>query len=209
MRYERKFYTQHLDLTTLENLILRHPLSFRAIFPKRQVNNIYFDTHSWITYFENLAGISDRTKYRLRWYGSDISTIKNAQFELKNKQNLLGSKTIYPLKDPVQWTSVAQVLLGIPQIEHLDLFPVLVNSYERYYYQSADQHFRLTVDCNLRCAPYQTQMVKQSNFSQAIYVIELKYEQGDDDRLDEFTQYWPLRNARFSKYVNGMQLIFQ
>ena len=208
MRYERKYYSHNLAFSAIEKLILNHPLAFRTVFAKRQVNNVYFDTRSWRTYYENLAGISHRVKYRLRWYGLNHQIIKKAQFELKKKENLLGSKVIYPTNKPLKWENISQVINEIPTIQQLALFPVLVNSYERYYYQSADQHFRLTVDYNLRCASYDIHRIEPQPFPQVTYVIELKYNQEFDGQLDEFSQFWPLRNSRFSKYVNGMQLVY-
>jgi len=71
LRYERKY---KLDLATpafVKQVIKMHPASFRKIHPDRQVNNIYFDTIDLTTYKDNVIGIADRKKFRVRWYGED------------------------------------------------------------------------------------------------------------------------------------------
>lgn len=208
MRYERKFPSQYLSQSTLEQLILGHPAGFRKVYPDRQVNNVYFDTPDWRTFYENLAGISERTKYRLRWYGVPADGIEDAQFELKKKENLLGTKIIHPITGTVRWENIPSLPGSIPLLRANALFPTLVNTYERSYYQSADGCFRLTIDQKIQCDNYDTgQRIKRS-FSEKLQVVELKYARNDDNRLDEFTQYWPLRLLRFSKYVSGMQLVY-
>ncbi|MCB0634263.1 MAG: polyphosphate polymerase domain-containing protein [Saprospiraceae bacterium] len=209
MRYERKFPSRHLSMSSMEQLILRHPLGFRKAFPDRQINNVYFDTPDWATLRENLSGISDRTKYRLRWYGSgQTQLIGPARFELKKKENLLGTKIIYSLDEQIAWPDISSLTANLPSLRHNMLQPSLVNSYRRAYFQSADLHFRLTLDWDLRFAPYHIQPFPLCPFPEPVLVIELKYEQAVDDRLDDFTQFWPLRLDRFSKYVNGMQMVY-
>ena len=208
MRYERKFPSNHMSAETLERLIRGHPLGFRKVFPDRQINNIYFDTPSWTTFYENLAGISDRTKYRLRWYGLSAKGIGGAQFELKKKENLLGSKIIYPVKREILWEQMPILPREIPEIQQNSLDPILVNSYKRAYYESDDGIFRLTLDQELSFAPYLKEAPKLQNLPKQLSIVELKYDQNKDVHLDDFTQYWPLRLDRCSKYVLGMQLVY-
>lgn len=208
MRYERKFPSATLSNRTLEYLVRQHPAGFRRAYPDRQINNVYFDSPGWRTFYDNLAGISDRTKYRLRWYGRRHDLIEAGQFELKRKENLLGTKTIYRLEEHFLPDQIAQIPARIASIAANALFPVLLNTYERSYYESVDGCFRLTIDRNLRCSAFQDRGLITQRFPEHLKVVELKYDQEDDDRLDEFTQYWPLRLHRFSKYVLGMQLVY-
>jgi hypothetical protein len=209
MRYERKFPSRHLSVSALEQLIQAHPLGFRKVFPDRRINNIYFDTPDWATLRENLAGISNRTKYRLRWYESrGAHPIGPAAFELKKKENLLGTKIIYPVDEQIEWQKIPLLIASFPQLRHNVLMPSLINSYRRAYYQSADRKFRLTLDWDLHFAPFHTEPFALLPFPEPVVVVELKYEQEDDVLLDLFTQYWPLRLDRFSKYVNGMQMVY-
>ena len=63
----------------------------------RLINTIYFDDEDFITAQDNLAGISNRKKYRVRWYNDDD---KNINYEIKQKKDNLGRK--YLLKSNVK-----------------------------------------------------------------------------------------------------------
>ena len=69
-RYERKFLITDSTYSEVIVLIKNHPKIFREIFSKRLVNNIYLDTWDRKSYHENDSGISERIKYRIRWYGN-------------------------------------------------------------------------------------------------------------------------------------------
>ncbi|PHN04947.1 polyphosphate polymerase domain-containing protein [Flavilitoribacter nigricans] len=208
MRYERKFPSTVLTANALEQLVLGHPLGFRKVYPDRRINNVYFDTPGWRTFHENLAGVSHRTKYRLRWYGPASGLIEHARFELKKKENLLGTKIIHTIAGKITLADAAAIPGSLPTLLQNALFPTLVNSYQRAYYESTDGAFRLTVDEDLSCNAFDPKIWAGRSFPPELRVVELKYGREDDQRLDEFTQYWPLRLHRFSKYVMGMQLAF-
>jgi len=53
-------------------------------FNDRTINTIYYDTDNYITAQDNLAGISKRSKYRVRWYDNEN---KNFNYEIKIKKN--------------------------------------------------------------------------------------------------------------------------
>jgi len=183
-------------------------MGFRQAYPDRKVNNVYFDTPGWRTFNDNLAGISERTKYRLRWYGCRSGPIRESAFELKRKENLLGTKIIFSIDKKIDWEMVPGLPRSLPQVQVNGLFPSLVNEYWRSYYHSADGRFRLTIDREMQCAPYRSRPERLRSFEDNLLVVELKYGRDQDHLLDEFTQYWPLRMDRFSKYVNGMQLVY-
>ena len=83
-RYELKYALQESDLVNLYAIISQHPSSFKTAFPDRTVNNIYFDNVNFQCCFENLDGISERTKIRYRWYGEE-EQFSNGKLELKIK----------------------------------------------------------------------------------------------------------------------------
>ncbi|MEM7036683.1 MAG: VTC domain-containing protein [Bacteroidota bacterium] len=99
MRYERKYRIEALDLESVFGAIRDHALSFRTLYPDRQVNNIYLDTQDLSFFRENLAGIAQRRKYRIRWYGEDIENLTNPILEMKLKDTELGTKIMAKLED--------------------------------------------------------------------------------------------------------------
>lgn len=69
-RYELKY--------VLDNLRLSHAMQWmrtcthaREKYKKRTVNSLYFDDVDFSSVRDNLAGVSNRKKLRLRWYGHD------------------------------------------------------------------------------------------------------------------------------------------
>ena len=92
MRYERKYKIESITAEVVRQVVINHPASFRKIFPDRKVNNIYFDNIELSAYFDNVNGIADRQKIRVRWYGDDIFKIEQPKLEIKIKSNQLGFK---------------------------------------------------------------------------------------------------------------------
>ena len=219
MRYERKYKAEHLDFALVQQMIRLHPVGFRKIFPDRQVNNIYLDTEDLTTYKENVMGIAERKKFRIRWYGDVNQNIQNPIFEIKIKNNLLGSKISKPfpifdlselcfnslgdLKSPSELKLKVQQLAKAEQ----DLRPVLLNSYLRSYYGSPDGKFRITIDRHLRYfSILHSFSFKKYLLQDPGLVIELKYDEQLDNQTDRITQHLPFRLTKSSKYVTGVDL---
>jgi hypothetical protein len=83
----------------------------------------------------------------------------------------------------------------------------LVNCYQRHYFVSADGNYRLTVDWNLRFAGF-AHLAAAGTLSAAgpSVIIELKYAPCHADQAaDAVSNALPLRLARCSKYVLGIQ----
>ena len=97
-RFERKwvFNTNYLDLLSKS---YKSNFNFKIQHPKRTVNSLYFDDHNNTSVKQNLDGLTDKSKIRLRWYGKNNFLISNAFLELKIKKNFLNYKIIYPMKD--------------------------------------------------------------------------------------------------------------
>ena len=91
-RYERKFLIRGLEKNQVESIIKSHPGHFSEIFESRIINNIYFDTVNMSNFSENIIGISNRSKIRIRWYGSTFGNVENPLLEIKFKKGLLGRK---------------------------------------------------------------------------------------------------------------------
>ena len=64
----------------------------KKIYKDRVVNSIYYDEKNLTFANDNLIGISERLKTRLRWYNTD----KNFFYEFKSKKNKIGKKIIIP-----------------------------------------------------------------------------------------------------------------
>ncbi|MGB1242472.1 MAG: polyphosphate polymerase domain-containing protein [Chitinophagales bacterium] len=206
LRYEKKYKIEHLSKAYVLQALRMHPAAFRKLYPDRTINNIYFDTPNLTTYHQNVAGIADRKKFRVRWYGEEITQIEAPQFEIKFKQAELGGKHIQKV-DSFQLDDLEKLTKEINKNSQTDalLQPVLINSYRRAYYATSNQKFRITIDTDLRYCP----LLKSKNFNQTYYsesgvVLELKYALEDDQLVDFINQFLPFRQTKKSKYVTGM-----
>lgn len=209
MRYERKYKIQHLSLSALRQLIELHPASFRTLYPDRQVNSLYLDTSEYQTWNQNVMGQNERKKYRIRWYGALKAGKGPARFEIKQKHNELGWKEIMPLENfdlHKREPAFTEIFKKYPELSHLQ--PRLINSYTRSYFGSFDGKFRLTLDRDMRFfRPDAEKLTDVYARNDPGFILEIKYDQGDDHRISEITQHLPFRQTKHSKYVQGVQLV--
>jgi SPX domain protein involved in polyphosphate accumulation len=212
MRFERKYRVEGRSLTSVEQLLRFHPASFRELHAPRQINNIYFDTRDLATFHQNIAGQNERKKFRVRWYGETSGPIRKPSFEIKIKHNELGRKETTKLKkfalnDLSGLTRKVNELLPHPQAV---VEPTLLNAYQRSYWQSMDGKFRVTIDHAMR---YHSLLMGQG-FQRFLHqdpaiIIEVKYQQAADDWVNFVTQHMPFRQAKHSKYVQGVIMTSQ
>lgn len=204
MRYERKYVLENVPLIDIIQMVRLHPVGFRETYPTRRVNNIYFDTVNFAAYRDNIMGIAHRTKFRIRWYGQDMETIQKPVLEEKIKHGELGYKNAYKLSD-TQWENITKEASGLPQIEHRNLTPVLLNAYQRYYFASPDGKFRLTVDEDMIFGSYDESRASMPYELLEKRIIEIKYDQEYSKEADRVSQFLRLRPTKHSKYVFGIQ----
>jgi len=208
MRYERKYRIENQSLAFVEQMVRHHPRGFRTLFPDRQINNIYFDTPGMTCYKENVAGIAERKKYRVRWYGNLMETEgTDNQLEIKIKNNALGDKKRYSFPSFLMrdWRQLGSVVAG--ELSHqVSLIPTLLNSYQRSYYGLPTKKFRITIDRKLGYCPLiqENQQPEIRHLDEAI-IVEIKYDESLEMEADQVLQYIPFRATKNSKYVTGIE----
>ena len=69
LRYERKFVYQNTNVDAVIRQVYQNSFGFKEVFHKRKINNIYFDDANYRFYKQNVEGVANRKKLRLRWYG--------------------------------------------------------------------------------------------------------------------------------------------
>ncbi len=216
-RFERKFTVpDYFSFKEIEHQIKQNSALFRGVFHKRQVNNIYFDTEGYNDYFDNVLGVSDRKKIRIRWYGDTFGEISKPVLEIKIKKGLVGDKWSYKLNpftlDKNFTNAYIQSIfkesgIPLPILESVKMVvPTLLNSYSRTYYLSADNRFRITLDFDLlyhkidkRFNNFDKKPVKDKN-----KIVELKYGLAEDNDAKKISTQFSFRLNKNSKYVNGV-----
>ncbi len=202
-RYEIKYSILKSAANTVPVAIDLHPEGFVRAFPDRTVNNLYLDTLSATACRENLDGVSDRVKYRIRWYG-DPYRITNPVLELKIKSNALGRKEYHMLDDSKGLSGILEQVKDINS-NTFKLVPTLHNSYLRSYFLTADKKFRLTVDRNIQ---YQSGvefvMGNVLSIPDDRLVLEIKFSSQDILHSKRVTRFIPYRVTKHSKYASGL-----
>jgi hypothetical protein len=148
-RYERKFVFDADQSNEIDSILTSHPYLFSECFPTRDINNIYFDTESMHSYFDNIEGNSYRVKYRIRWYGNLFGEVREPKLEIKVKDGVDGTKVTHRVvpfhfDDNTQSLNLKRLTTesALPRYysdKLRTLRPVLINRYTRKYYLSKDK----------------------------------------------------------------------
>ena len=207
-RLEKKWIFKNITKETLIQNLISYNLFFRDHYEDRFVNSIYFDSPSLKYAEDNLAGISNREKIRLRWYGSNTEILTNPILEIKVKKNFQGFKEFHTIKDLENMKiNEVNMLLVTKKLNKIlskkNLLPMTQVCYKRSYYISFDKKVRATLDENLKYR-------KLKNFVQNFFVrsndiiLEFKYSSNQDSYLRNITE-GITRVSRNSKYINSLE----
>lgn len=209
-RYERKYvFNNNLTSTEFINILGGN---FREIHYPRIVNSLYYDNPEYRNFFENIEGLQDRYKVRIRWYADEI---KKSKLEIKVKEGIFGKKIICDINN-VDITSDFLDIISNPEnypsldIQYLpyviNLIPTSYNNYLRRYFESFDGKIRVTMDTDLKfkklynfSLPGGTELVPL-DFS----VFEVKYKSVDEELVSNIMRNSPLILRKFSKYTAGI-----
>lgn len=206
MRYERKYRIEAATAQEVENILQQIPLSFQTAYPDRRVNSIYLDDFAFQALNDNLGGIAERYKYRIRWYGKNLEKIKKPVLEKKIKKNQLGAKEFKKLPD-FRWDADFDFTAFLQANTDLsfDMRPVTVISYWRSYFVSFDGLVRATIDRDLKFYKCQNGYgISKNGVNDKAIILEIKYDESLDNKLDEVFQAIPFRLGKNSKYVSGV-----
>jgi SPX domain protein involved in polyphosphate accumulation len=218
LRYERKFLIEAYSAAEVQQIIKFHPACFSEIYHERIVNNIYFDDPGFKSYFDNIDGNTLREKVRIRWYNGLFGMVSSPVLEFKIKKGLMGYKDSFRLpafemNEKISKDTLTKLFAsaGIPQrlLHKLNVMqPVLLNSYRRKYYISADKKFRLTVDsdlCFYRMSSVDNHFLNKQRMN--VVVMELKYDMAHEAEAKEVGTDFPFAMTKNSKYLQGIERV--
>lgn len=216
LRYEVKFVAPSSKYHDILTWMKEADLFFQTSYPQRRVNSIYFDTHHFDCLEDNLSGMSQRQKARYRWYGPK-NTPAQGTLEIKHKKNGLGWKDLFPVQEaPYQegfdWQKIiASIKEQTPVQAHyyLNLYtnPVLMNNYQRQYFESRNKKIRITIDLEQNFYPQNSAITP--NFTRKkvapdIMTLEVKCDNEHRKLASELLKNIPMRHSRYSKFVAGL-----
>jgi hypothetical protein len=220
-RYERKFILPaSITLEEIEVIIKLHPSAFLKAHSPRVVNTLYYDSLSMDSYLDHISGSLNRFKLRVRWYGKTFGNVTSPVMEIKQKLNHLSRKSIFELK-PFFLESVLPKSFAPHDLSKYNLpravfnivgtsQGVLLMSYYRKYFVSADKKFRLTLDYNIKIYPVSGNRLMPccNNFLHQQLIMEIKYFKKYESSAHLITSLFPFRIQRFSKYISGVEQIY-
>jgi len=220
-RYEIKFVLNEIALSRFLSWLYINT-NCREKYPERIVNSIYFDDVSYSSVKDNLAGIPNRTKTRLRWYQGDKSKrVEVPILEQKIKDGRLGMKSSVPINslggaifNSTFATMINNIKKEVPHnhfaaLEYL--IPVLHVSYSRKYYED-NNGLRVTIDNNIKFngnLSLHSMLSDVRNVSYRSKIIELKFNPAIKNYVSDLIRSLSLSPVRNSKYLTGLAMFGQ
>ncbi len=208
-RYEIKIPISKFNVSIFLNWILSLK-ELKIQNESREINNIYYDTLNFESAKNNLDGISNRTKYRIRWYKKNLK-FSSCNLELKIKRAKLNRKIIIPtnlnhleVKNKDLFDLVKNNLDKNIYDRNLYIqkfFPTIQNKYHRVYYSYKD--IRMTYDTKIFYKNLRIRTMDKWN-NDNLNVLEIKFNQDKLNQARELISRIPLTPMRHSKYLRGL-----
>lgn len=182
-------------------------------YKDRFINSIYYDNDNFTTARDNLAGISNRRKYRIRWYNDKD---KNFNYEIKIKKDNLGKKLFlksdHSLLDVNLLFSNKNDFLKKKENEFFlnylclnNLLPKMNVSYLRSYFVY-QKKIRITYDRQISYKLINKKSFKKNIMKDFMNVIEIKFEPENKNLALNLIRNSNFNPKRFSKYLRGLHL---
>ena len=212
-RFEIKVPMEKAQYEELHGWMLGAPYKPLRTYPPRTIHSVYCDDIELNDYFDNVSGIANRRKVRLRWYGNAIDKLS---LERKLKSNKMNRKDVVRLKNPDRiYPYDVHSLYRLVEINTLPpgydlrhLKPVVEISYERKYFELAPG-VRMTIDTHIRARRLSPTPSTREMPSPVYSVLELKYPEELKDVARNCLKNLPFRVFRHSKYVIGIDSTYR
>ncbi len=216
-RYEIKFSLDDANYSRAMQWLFVNTHATKR-FDNRYVNSLYFDNPGYSAIRDNITGLSDRSKYRLRWYNESISPNRaiSPRFEVKIRKGRLGRKDIMPLPNfrddfvllPLhQIESNIRVELEKGHVPFDDYYTsVLGVKYLREYYED-NMGLRITFDKEIQFSYVDGLTSTLSDCPKLYYrryIMELKFNIELKDYVSALLNSLNMSPTRHSKYLMGL-----
>lgn len=213
-RYEIKIGVPRTSRAAIDTWL--HDEGLGTAYPPRVVRSVYFDTPDFTCLESAEAGIADRVKARIRWYGEGLSP-DELRFEAKCKRAQAGFKHIAKLRGPIDfeslsWRAIRRLIRPqLPPVLGL-LFdtterPSVAVRYYREYFVTRDGAIRVTIDNELTLWPQHLlrPQFRRSVILDPMHVAEIKAAVPDRQKVAQMISSAPGRPTRLSKYALALQ----
>lgn len=217
LRHELKHHINYMDYVAIRNRLLAITKQDSNVGADGtyQIRSLYFDNYENKALREKINGISNREKFRIRYYNDDLSYIK-----LEKKSKIYGlcnklSATITKeecekiINGDIEWMKDSNQALLVElyaKMHYQQLRPKTIVEYTREPYIYQPGNVRITFDSNIRSGIHSTDFLdKESPMISAneknIIILEVKYDQFLPEIIEDIIQMKDRRTGAFSKYV--------
>jgi hypothetical protein len=215
-RYELKIPLTKFEYENIKKNFINNNIFLFKTFNDREVESLYFDDVNKKAFSDNLIGLSNRSKYRIRHYFN----YNNPEifFEIKEKKNKLTLKKRYKLKKNIFNYFYSNNLFFTKKafrnreeffnqkinfiIKRKKLFPEILIKYNRKYFSYKD--IRITIDKNMKYKKILFSNNSQYLPMKAYAVLEIKAEQKFDYQMSEIINILDVKTKKYSKFTSGM-----
>lgn len=220
-RYELKFILNEMSYAQAISWTYAN-ISIQEKYPSRNIFSLYYDTPDLAAAQENLAGLSNRQKIRLRWYTSlEENSRIEPKIEFKIRSGRLNHKINLALPEEgieciennrSNKALLEQVQLSLDAELHtaMHLFPSLFVQYQRQYFES-HSGIRVTFDKNIqfRQTPLYAPIISANLVNYAPSIMEIKFSPEQYHLAAHLLKRLNLVPKRHSKYVAGLASFHQ
>ena len=202
-RIERKFVFGKYNKDNIEKFLLVN--NFKKAYPDRKINTVYLDTENFDNVRDNINGVSNRKKLRIRWYNDDLDKM---YIEIKNKKNFNVWKNIFKIKSSFTKETLLEDLkkyfydLKNHKIHNHNYQFVLLTNYLRSYWLSKNKKIRATIDNNISTKSLVNNL---DSIDLNDTVLEFKFSPKYENYYRELflKKDFNIRTQKYSKYVRS------
>ena len=216
---EKRIEYKFIISKSYKNYILSYLYSNQIFsnYKPRSVHSIYFDNNYFSCAQENLIGLSNRKKYRLRFYNySQHSKKLSSIFEIKSKKNNLGSK----IKNKILLSQIDQNLFVKENLKYIrkyltknNFFEEKINfnekllvEYDREYFKDNLNKLSITLDSNLI---FKDLFLSNKKISvENLIILEIKFLEKYTNYCSEIFKNLNISRSKSSKYLIGFNKLF-
>lgn len=190
-RIEEKILVNINDVFKVKNFLKNNKAE--TLYPKRQVNSLYFDNFSFQMFADSEEGCVPRKKIRVRYYDK-----KNEILKLETKISSIEGKfkTTKKINKNLYNTIKKK---GFFDLQYGWCKPVIWTQYERKYFAFGE--YRITLDEKIKYFNVNNRLISSDKY----VIFEIKTPVKTD--INKLIQTFPFSRTRFSKYANGINLL--
>ncbi len=215
-RYEHKYVEPEINLIGMEARLAAllkkdDHVGDRGFY---SIRSLYFDDYSDRFLYENISGVDERTKWRIRIYDQNDRFIS---LERKIRKSDMVAKQSCPI-NKMTFEEIMAGTIGIepgnPQLLNLfvreiktrALHPAVIVEYERTPFVCAEGNTRVTIDRNIRSSSELGAFLEnRSLISRPVLLsgqnlLEVKYDMFLPDQIAHAVEHGRMRRETFSKY---------